>query len=292
MALQATRLHSRFAAAITGVDLHAGPTDELRDFIEQAMAEYAVCVIRHGPISDQEHLAFARMFGPLELPPGYPEGRNSWIAPELFYAGNLDADRNIKPLPPERNIATGAELFHADSSFNAQPSKWSILRGVECPPPEIGGDTLFVDLRAAYDDLEPRLKQQLDGLMGIHDFWEARRRAGFVFQEKDCLAMPQPAVLHPLVREMDNGRKSLFLGGHCVGVKGWPEERARQLLADLYHHATQDKYIYRHKWTTGDLVIWENRCVLHAATRLETTDYKRDMRRATINEFAPAEAAG
>jgi len=288
MTLQAKPLHPLFAAEITGADLKAEPTEELRRFVEAAMAEYAVCVVRQGQIGDPEHIRFGRLFGPLELPPGYATRPRGRIAPELFFAGNLDDEGNIKPLIPEnRDISKGAERFHADSSFNPLPSKWSMLRGVECPPSEAGGDTLFVDLRAAYDDLPDAMKNRIEDLIGIHDFWKGREYAGLEVTDAMRVAMPMPPVHHRLVRAMPNGRKAVFVGGHCVGVVGMSEADGHALVEELYAHCTQPKYVYRHKWTEGDIVIWENRCALHAATPLLTDRYRRDMRRVTVNESGP-----
>ncbi len=288
MAVIVNQLHPLFFGEIVGADLTAEPTDELREVVQQAMDRHAVCVVRQGPISDAEQIRFARLFGPLELPPGYgvrPAGR---IAPELFFAGNLDLEGNIlPPTPANLSVAKGAERFHADSSFNPLPSKWSMLRGVECPPSEAGGDTLFVDLRAAYDDLDEATKARVDGMIGIHDFWRGRAYAGLDVTDEMRARMPMPPVHHPLVRTMPYGRKALFVGGHCVGVVGLSEAQGHEFVEMLYEHVTQPRYVHRHKWTVGDIVIWENRCALHAATPLETDRYRRDMRRATVNESGP-----
>ncbi|BAK65400.1 alpha-ketoglutarate-dependent 2,4-dichlorophenoxyacetate dioxygenase [Sphingobium sp. SYK-6] len=279
------QLHPLFFGEIVGADLTAEPSEDLRNTVQDAMDRHAVCVVRQGPITDEQHIRFARLFGPLELPPGYgtrPAGR---MAPELFFAGNLDLEGNIKPLTPaNQNVAKGAERFHADSSFNPLPSKWSMLRGVECPPPEVGGDTLFVDLRAAYDDLPPEMKARVEGMTGIHDFWLGRKYAGLEVTEEMRAAMPMPPVHHPLVREAPLGRKALFVGGHCVGVVGMDPEEGHRFVEELYDHVTQPRYVHRHHWRLGDIVIWDNRFALHAATPLETDKYRRDMRRATINE--------
>lgn len=283
------QLHPLFFGEIVGADLTAEPTDELRQTVEDAMARYAVCVVRQGPITDAQQIRFARLFGPLELPPGYgTRPTSARMAPELFFAGNLDLDGNIKPFTPaNRDVAKGAERFHADSSFNPLPSKWSMLRGVECPPSEAGGDTLFIDLRAAYDDLADELKAEIENMVGIHDFWKGREYAGLEVTEEMRARMVVPPVQHPLVRTMENGRKAVFVGGHCVGIVGMGEAEGHDFVEMLYAHVTQPKYIHRHQWRTGDIVIWENRCALHAATPLETDQYRRDMRRATINESGP-----
>ncbi len=279
------RLHPLFAAEIVGADLAAEPTEELRQTVEQAMADYAVCVVRQGRITDEQHIRFARLFGPLELPPGYATRRNDRMARELFFAGNLDAEGNIKPMTPaSENIAKGAERFHADSSFNALPSKWSMLRGYECPPPEAGGDTLFVDLRVGYASLPQQLKDKIEGRMGIHDFWRGRQYAGLAVTKEMQDEMPVPPVLHPLVRLADDGRKTVFVGGHCVGVEGMSADEGHALVEEIYDLITIPEFIYRHHWREGDIVIWDNRFALHAATPLLTDKYRRDMRRATISE--------
>jgi alpha-ketoglutarate-dependent 2,4-dichlorophenoxyacetate dioxygenase len=288
MAIQVNRLHPRFFGEIVGADLTAEPNEALRKTVQDAMDAHAVCVVRQGQISDEEHIRFGRLFGPLEYPPGYPNRPKGRMAPELFAAGNIDENGDIRPFTPaNQNVAKGAELFHSDSSFNPLPSKWSMLRGVECPPSEAGGDTLFVDLRAAYDDLDPAMKERLENLVGIHDFWKGRAYAGLEVNEEMRAKMPMPPVTHPIVRTMDYGRKALFIGGHCVGVEGMPEEEGHALVTALYAHATQEKYIHRHQWTEGDIVIWENRCALHAATPVNTDKYRRDMRRVTLNEYGP-----
>lgn len=290
MPLAVQRLHPRFFGEITGADLAQEPTAELIEFVEAAMAEHAVCVVRQGAITDEQHLRFARAFGPLEVPPRYEERKhdpNLRMAPELFFAGNLDPQGNILPKVPRKDdVSAGAQRFHADSSFNAKPSKWSMLRGVECPPPKFGGDTLFIDTRAVYDDLPDEMKERIEDLVGIHDFWKGRVYAGLQVTDGMRASMPMPPVRHRIVRQMPDGRKYLFVGGHCTHVEGMDEVEGHALVEQLYRRATRTEYVHRHRWTEGDIVIWENRCALHAATPLSTYEHRRDMRRATVNEQA------
>jgi alpha-ketoglutarate-dependent 2,4-dichlorophenoxyacetate dioxygenase len=131
------------------------------------------------------------------------------------------------------------------------------------------------------------MKDKIEPLMGIHDFWKGREFSGLEVTEAMRSAMPMPPVQHKLVRTMASGRKAVFVGGHCVGVAGMSEADGHALVEALYEHCTQDKYVHRHQWTEGDIVIWENRCALHAATPLNTDQYRRDMRRVTINEDGP-----
>ena len=103
--------------------------------------------------------------------------------------------------------------------------------------------------------------------------------------------IPFPPVEHSLVRMMPYGRRALYVGGHCIGVVGLDPREGEALVEELYAHATQAKYVYRHHWRPHDLVIWDNRCTMHAATPLLSNDYRRDMRRTTINESGPETSA-
>jgi alpha-ketoglutarate-dependent 2,4-dichlorophenoxyacetate dioxygenase len=213
--------------------------------------------------------------------------------PELFYAGNLDKDGAIIPYGSDGyTLAQGAERFHTDSSFHAMPTKWSLLLGHETPPPDAGGDTCFVDARAAYDDLPHETKGRIEGLAGQHDFWQGRRRAGLKGEITPEMRriIPFPPVEHPLVRQV-NGRKALYVGGHCIGIVGMDPAAGAALVESLYAHATQDQYVFRHRWRQHDLVIWDNRCTMHAATPLLSDDHRRDMRRTTVNEGGPETSA-
>jgi alpha-ketoglutarate-dependent 2,4-dichlorophenoxyacetate dioxygenase len=297
--MQVRPLHPLFAAELIGADLTAEPSPELVETVEDAMARYGILVVRDARISDEQHKRFSRAFGPLELPSRakgarpIPQGTRHYD-PDLFYAGNLDENDRILPYDSDRlKVGKGAERFHTDSSFHAMPTKWSLLLGHDTPPPEAGGDTLFADTRAAYDALSDEMKRSIEGLFGIHDFWEGRRRAGLEGEitEEMRLAIPFPAARHPLVRTMPYGRKALYVGGHCVGVEGMDPDKGRALVEELYAHASQERFVYRHSWQRYDLVIWDNRCTMHAATPLLTDRYRRDMRRTTINESGPETSA-
>jgi alpha-ketoglutarate-dependent 2,4-dichlorophenoxyacetate dioxygenase len=289
-------LHPVFAAELIGADLSQEPDRALIDTVEDAMAKYAVLVIRDCKISDAEHVRFSRAFGPLELPSrgGANATAPRRIADELFYAGNLNNDGEIMPYKSDAlKVARGTERFHTDSSFHTLPTKWSALLGHETPPPEAGGDTCFIDTRAVYDELPQETKDRIDHLVGVHDFWRGRQKSGSVGEvtPEERRRFPFPPVEHPLVRLMPNGRKALYLGGHAAGIKGMEEPEADQLIEELYTFATQPKFIYRHHWRQYDLTIWDNRCTMHAATPLLSDAYRRDMRRTTINESGPETSA-
>ncbi|MEJ0027099.1 MAG: TauD/TfdA family dioxygenase [Rhizomicrobium sp.] len=290
MAMAVNPLHPIFAAEIVGADLTAPPDDALVRTVEDAMARYAVTVMRTDGISDDDHIRFSRAFGPLELPPRlgrFNAARR--LRGELFDASNLDAKGEIIPyMSDARKLAKGAEKFHSDSSFNKLPTKWSLLLGHIVPPE--GGDTHFIDTRAVYDALPEATRDRIDGLTAVHDFWRGRERTGLT-GVTEAQRAGMPSVMHPLVRTMPYGRKALYVGGHAVGLVGWPDDEALALIDELYAFATQDRFIYVHKWRQGDLVIWDNRCTLHRATPLESDTYKRDVRRTTVNEYGPETSA-
>jgi len=297
--MEVRQLHPLFAAELIGADLTREPGRELVATVEDAMARHGVLAIRGARIDDEQHKAFSRAFGPLELPsrhkdaPKRPEGKRRFTS-GLFYAGNLDHDGKIIAYGSDAaKLAKGAERFHTDSSFHPMPTKWSLLHGVETPPPSAGGDTWFVDARAAYDDLPQSMKDRIEDLWGLHDFWIGRKLAGMKGEvtPQERKLIPFPTVRHRLVRTMPYGRKALFVGGHCIGIDGMDDAKGLELVEELYRHATQERYIYRHEWHRWDLVIWDNRCTMHAATPLLTDAYHRDMRRTTINESGPEMSA-
>jgi alpha-ketoglutarate-dependent 2,4-dichlorophenoxyacetate dioxygenase len=179
MTLTVRPLHPLFAAELIGADLGEEPRSELVDTVEQAMAQYAVLVIRDQHITDEGHIRFSRAFGPLELPPnlGMPSAKKR-LRRELYDASNLDEDGQVlAPDSPRRRYNRGNELFHTDSSFNDLPTKWSLLLAHVLPPE--GGNTEFIDLRAVYADLPPEIKRRLDGVVAEHYLWHSRERGGF-----------------------------------------------------------------------------------------------------------------
>jgi alpha-ketoglutarate-dependent 2,4-dichlorophenoxyacetate dioxygenase len=288
MSLSVRRIPASFAAEILGADLHREPTHSLIDAVNTAVAEYAVIVLRDQVITDEEQVRFSRAFGPLELPPQIrltgPFKRR--LGPELYDVSNLNEHGDF--LPPESlQLASNRanEEFHTDSSFNALPTKWSLLSARILPP--FGADTLFVDTRAVYDALPKELKERAQDAVAEHYFWKTRGRAGFgVITDEMRVAMP--AVPHPVVRIVpESGRRALYIGNHATHIVGWPRAEGERFLDQLNAFAAQPGFIYTHRWRPGDFVIWDNRCTVHRATPYDVFKYKRDLRRTTINEYGP-----
>ena len=280
--MQVNKLHPLFAAELIGADA-ADPTPELVEAVESAMREYAVLCIRdQGHIDDEQHLAFARAFGPLELPGNKPRNGGR-VAFGLYDVSNLTAAGEIADADsPRAIISKGNELFHADSSFNDLPSKWSMLRGVIVTPE--GGETETIDTRAVYDALPQATKNRIAGLRAQHNYFHSRRKAGAEVDERGNPLAPYMRAEHPLVRTSASGRPTLFVGAHTERIVGMDEAGSNALIEELIAFATQPRFIYAHQWRQGDILIWDNRCTLHRGTEYDYRRHKRDMRRATINE--------
>jgi alpha-ketoglutarate-dependent 2,4-dichlorophenoxyacetate dioxygenase len=286
-------LHPLFAAELIGADLAQEPSAELVKTVEDAMAEYAVLVVRgQGHVGDAEHIRFSRAFGPLELPPhiGITDAMRAKrrFAPELYDASNLNSEGEIAdPDSLQRRYGKGNEQFHTDSSFHDMPTKWSLLFGHIVTPER--GETEFVDTRIGYERLPQAMKDRIEGLSVEHNVWRSREKAGFADVDK-MRGSIAPAI-HPLVRTSASGRKALYIGSHADHVIGMELEEGRALLEQLVELATTPDRIYAHQWRQGDIVIWDNRCTMHRATAFDYENHKRDLRRTTINEHGPERAA-
>jgi alpha-ketoglutarate-dependent 2,4-dichlorophenoxyacetate dioxygenase len=277
--ISATPLASGFAARIDGVDI-AGPIDESTwAEIRAAFDEHSVLLFRGQPLDDAQQIAFSRRFGPLEV----TRSMNPAAGTPFARQSNLDIKTGeVIPAEDRRMIYQLANmLWHSDSSFKTVPSLCSLLSARIIPPE--GGATEFASARCAYPSLPDELKRRIQGLVVVHDFaWSRDQvRPGF-FTDRE--RAEYPPVRHPLVRvNPAHGRASLFLGAHASHIEGMPLEEGRALLARLLEHVTQPQFCYRHEWMEGDLVIWDNRCVLHRATPFDTSRYKRLMQRTTVS---------
>jgi len=282
-----------FAAELQGVDIAQDVTPEVRDAVEAAMSEYAVVVIRgQSHAGDADQIRFSRAFGSLELPPDL--GMTDKVGPsrvvrELYDVSNLDENGELdQPDTLRRRFAKGNEYFHTDSSFNALPTKWSLLFAHEVPPE--GGNTEFADTRLAYERLDDSIRQAIEGLEVQHDLTQSRAKGGLT--GTDIFAKVFPPVIQPLVRTSASGRKALYIGSHAARVVGMDEGEGRALLDKLVERASKPQLIYSHKWQVGDLVIWDNRCTMHRATPFNYMADRRDMRRSTINEYGEDRMGG
>ena len=290
MAIQVTPLTPHIGGRMTGIDVRKPLSASDVAAIDAGMDKHAVLVLPGQDITDSQQLVFSRNFGPLE------EGANSGARdselrlPVVFAdVSNLDkegriAERNNK----KRMAALGNRLWHTDASFRIIPARYSILSGRIVPSE--GPDTEFADMRAAYDALDARTKAEIEDLVCEHSLIYSRGQLGFTeFLPDERVAM-QP-VRQRLVRSHPvTGRKSLFLASHIGAIVGWPRPEAMAFIRDLIEHATQPQFVYVHRWTPFDLVIWDNRTTMHRVRRFDDLNIVRDVRRTTTKSDGPTVA--
>ena len=288
MLLQIEKLHPLFGAEVGNVDLSKQIDQAGIDAIQAALDKYAVLIF-HGPKLTQEtQISFAERFGPLE-------GQNGVLATnvaarvsrKLVDISNLDEKNDVLGVQDRRRMfALGNQLWHTDSSFKKTPAKYSLLHAHTVTPE--GGETQFVDTRAAYDALPETMKARIDSLQAEHSIFVSRAKLGFTeFSEEERFA--NPPVHRSLVRvHPGSGRKALYLASHASHIVGQPVPDGRMLIHELMEHATQPQFIHTHKWVPGDLVIWDNRCTLHRGRPYDEVKHRRDMRRATVSDLDPA----
>jgi alpha-ketoglutarate-dependent 2,4-dichlorophenoxyacetate dioxygenase len=287
MAIQVSQLHPTLGAEVRGVDLTLAVTPEVFAEIEAAFNRYGILVFPVQPVSDEQQLAFSRLFGPLEVNPNYA-GAKMRLRPDIADISNLDAEGRVLARDDRRNLFNlGNQLWHTDSSFKRIPAKCSLLSARELPSsgPVGGGETEFADLRAAWDALPEARKRELDGLVVEHSIFRSRSQIGFA-DFNDEIFKQLPPVPQALVRHHPaSGRTSLYLASHASHVIGWPVERGRPLLEELIAFATQPQFVYQHRWTVGDLVIWDNRCTMHRGRPYDDTQ-RRVLHRTTVSDRA------
>jgi alpha-ketoglutarate-dependent 2,4-dichlorophenoxyacetate dioxygenase len=270
-----------FGAAVTGLDL-TRPGPALAETCYRLFDTYGVCVFHDTGLDDASHVAFSRQFGQLEHAPLIRTREQRFSLPELFDAGNLDADGTIRSDERSRLFSKGNQLWHTDSSFRPERSSYSMLLSHIIPPE--GGDTEFADMRAAYRALPPAMKDRIDGLEAEHTIWHSRKLAGYPdASERETTMIPgarQPLVLvHPRT-----GEKAIYLARHISHIIGLPKDESDALIDELIAFATQRQFVYVHKWRVGDLLVWDNRCTMHRATPFNDVGYPRDMRRTTVRD--------
>ena len=268
-------------AAVTGVDLRQPLSDADFARIEDAWNQHAVLIFPGQHLSDEQHLAFTRRFGRLEISirrTGSNLGRLS----------NVDKDGNVvPPTSLQARFLVGNTYWHSDSSYKRVGAKASLLAAHVVPSE--GGETEWADMRAAYDALEPDVQTELGGLRAHHSIAYSRQILGFEFSEEEGARLE--GAEQPLINQNPRtGRRALYLASHASRICGWPLADGRLLLRDLTEHATQPRFVHRHQWQPRDFVIWDNLATMHRARAFDDLKQRRELRRVTTLdvEFEPA----
>jgi len=290
MAIAIRQLHPHFVGEVSGVDLRQPLTPDQAREIETAIDTYAVLVFHRQDISDEQQLAFALNFGRREDARGgnIVKPQDSRLSTGLNDVSNLGKDG--RPLPRDHRahlFNLGNCLWHSDSSFRTVPAKYSLLSARVVN--RRGGNTEFADMRAAYDALDDDSRTEIEDLVCEHSLMYSRGSLGFLDYTDEEKEMFKPVQQRLVRTHPAHGRKSLYLSSHAGAVRGMSVPEGRLLLRDLTEHATQPQFVYVHKWTLHDLVMWDNRQTVHRVRRYDQSQ-PRDMRRATVAGDAPTVA--
>jgi taurine dioxygenase len=243
-------------AEITGLDLSKTVSADTAAALNAALARHAVLVFRDQSMDPAQFTAAGEVFGPL-----MPQQLKQFVLkdhPLVGYNSTHDLPRK------NGKLQVRGENYHTDHSNEVCPPKATMLLAVSLP--SFGGDTQFVDVRQAFDDLSSDMQQRIQGLRSRHVHQSSRSPRSFAKLSGEALkAIPQ--TWQPLViRHPDSGRAALYLNtGRMEGIEGMGDDAAHALIEQLYQHATQPRYEYRHVWRKGDMVIWDNRSVMHQA---------------------------
>lgn len=262
----------RMGTVVPDIDL-AQLDDAGFALIGEALLRHSVVVLKNQSLPPEAQVAFTERFGPLEISihREFTLGNH----PPLLVLSNVV--ENGKPI----GFANGGKQWHTDFSFMERCGLATVLYGVECPPE--GANTMFADMYAAYDAFDDQTRARLDPMQVLHSY-RLRYRDGGIASDKLTRC---PDVVHPLVRtHPQTGRKALFLGcRQSAFAQGMPEAAGNSFMRVLIEFATQPQFVYSHKWEAGDVVIWDNRAVMHTATPFDERKYRRVMHRtSTIGE--------
>jgi taurine dioxygenase len=270
-------LTDHIGAEITGLDFTEPIDFETHTTLQRAFVKHHVLVIREQHFGPDEFKSAAQLFG--ELHPHDKKERHVAGHPDIEYISNQDFVDGKRIIP--------GETFHTDHSNHPRPPKATTLFAIQLPTS--GGDTQYVNMHNAYDDLPEDTKQRIGGLRAVHVYqskYSPRGLAGL--SEESRRKLPPPGV-HPLVRtHPENGRKALYLNPiRMESIVGMEDPDALALIDELMQHATQQKYEYRHKWRDGDWVLWDNRSVMHQANPDYDVNERRLLYRLMLKGEAP-----
>ena len=284
MPLTTRKLHPQVGVEIVDIDVKTVDEPTFREIVA-AFDEHSVLLFRGQSLTDEEQLAFSRRFGPLETT---IRSINSLAStpPQISNLSNVDGEGRLIPAGDKRNLFNaGNQMWHTDSSFKKVPAHASLLSAREIPPE--GGETQYASMRVAYDRLPVDMRRFLEGKVAIHSFVYSRGLVDDGLMPPDHAAQVPP-VPQALVRANPrHGRKAFYVGSHACEIVGMPTAEARALLHDLRERATQPELVYTHRWRPGDLVMWDNRCVLHRGRRWDSARHTRVMHRTTVAGTGP-----
>ena len=274
-------LHEDFGAKITGVDMSTPLDDATLASVRDAIDQHSFLQFPDQDFNDDKQLALTRQIGEPEPSPTAVDRI------EYFGTiGNVQADGSAIGNDHKKTVfLTGNNMWHSDASFKEVPAFVSIMCAYETPAE--GGAAVFVSARGAYQRLTDEEKENTDPLVVIHDYVYSRSKVAPDAVSPE-LAASLPPVRQRLVRHNKNAdAKNLFIGSHAKTIEGWDETEARQLLDDMTDRATAEQHVYTHSWQPGELVIWDNRCLLHRGEGYDADRFRRYMRQTRVRGDGP-----
>jgi len=276
--LRVRRLSPHVGAEVSGVDVRVARAEHVAR-IKALFLEHHLLVFPDQELSDADIQRFAEQFGPLEQ--NQVRGVDGAVLPPVHRIANVDAEGR----PSANPLLKSNYYWHTDKAYLKTPSLMTLLWGEEIPP--AGGDTHFVNMEVAYDTLPGAMKRRCEGLRVVQSFQYMLDTLG----QHDIIRAEDipPPVEHPLVRtHPETGRKSLFVANYSSGIVGMSQTEGRQLVEELLGHATQEEFIFVQRWRKHDLVIWDNRSLLHRAIpNYDMGRHRRILRRCVVRGDVP-----
>lgn len=281
-------------ALARGVDMKHVPGPAVVEAIEDALERYGVLVFRDQDITPEQQVQFSKEFGALDLSPRVEDRHPD--QQEIFVIGNGGGKAVIFAADKTDDDEEEGELeWHTDHSQYPVPARATMLYGIEVPP--VGGDTVFACTYSSYDALNEQDKKAYEGVMllhsvrGLNEYLRDLNKVKTISAEEIELERVTPQEWPLVRRHPRTQRKALYFGSRmCIGAVGMPEDQGRELIRRVTEHATQPAFVYRHHWHKNDVVFWDNRRLIHAATSFNMSRYTRVIHRTTFRENGPVVA--
>lgn len=277
MTIEARLLGPGFAAEIRGAGLaDVAGSDAVYRAVRAAFEEYSVLLFREQSITDELQIAYSKRFGPLEIAKAASRGEGT----PFSVLTNIEPDGSlVAPGHKEALRAKANQLWHTDSCFKDPPALASVLSARVIAP--VGGETEFASQRLGWGRLPESMRERLADAFAWHDYAHSRGKiAPQLASDRERTTLPP--VRWPIRwRNPANGRDSLYIASHTCGIDGMESDDAQALLAELIAHVTAPGHTYLHRWQPGDVIMWDNRCVLHRG-RPWPEDKPRHVVRTTI----------
>lgn len=283
-------LHDEFGAQVSGVDLSQPLDSATRSELDNAINRYSVLLFRQAnaastPLTTEQQIRFSQYFGALE-----EEHVTYYSTGAITYVGRigniLPDGTQFKSDARKARSQSANNMWHSDSSFREIPSLYSLLVAHEVP--DEAGETEFVSARSAYQRLDAELKNKINHRIGVHDYIYSRTKVG-----EDAVTTGQRTYMRPVRQRLVRtnpvtGEHNYFVGSHVRSIEGMEDQTAQPLVKQLIEEATRQQSIYKHEWQRGDVVMWDNRCVLHRGSGYDADRYRRLLLQTRLRGTCPS----